>query len=106
MMRKVISPNKHRMINCCLRKQKADILCLQEVHICNKDKKFITNGRLGVEFCSLAQKKVQGLVIYVNKDLCPKQVFSDSEGRYIAIEFLYNRKKTLMVGLYTPNNNK
>lgn len=36
----------------------------------------------------------------------PKQVFSDSEGRYVVIEVVYNRKKVIVVGIYTPNNNK
>lgn len=37
------SPNKRRIIKFWLKKQKADILCLQKVHIHNKDKKFIEN---------------------------------------------------------------
>lgn len=85
------SLNKRKIVNHWLQKQKADILCLQEVRICNKDKKFLENYKLGSEFCSLAQKKVRGVVFYVNKNLSPKQIFADSEGKYLALEFLFNR---------------
>lgn len=94
------------MMNHWLKKQKADILCLQEVHIRNKDKRFLENRLLGLDFHSLSDKKVKGVVFYINKDLSPTQIFSDSNGRYIALEILLNRRKTLIVGIYAPNNGK
>lgn len=44
------SPQKRKMVNFWLEKQKADIYCLQEVHVSNKDKKFLINDKLGVNF--------------------------------------------------------
>lgn len=100
------SPNKRKTLNHWLKKQKADIICLQEVHIRNKDKKFLENRSLGLDFHSLSDKKVKGVVFYINKDLSPVQIFSDSNGRYIAIEVLFNRRKTLLIGIYAPNYGK
>lgn len=96
------SPNKRKLVYHWLKKQKVDILCLQEGHIKNKDKKFSEKHTLGAEFYSLANKKVRGVVFYVNKDLCPIQVFSDSEGRFLALEVVFNKKKTSDSGGICP----
>lgn len=45
-------------------------------------------------------------MIYAKKELCPKEVFSDKKGRYIAIEILYQNKKMLVVNLYALNGPK
>lgn len=99
-------PNKHKLVNHWLKKQKDDILCLQEVHIRNKDKKYIENCMLGLDFCSLSNKKTRGVVFYVKYDLCLTQIFMDSEGRFVGVEILFNRKKTSVVGIYAPNSGK
>lgn len=44
------SPNKHEIIQCWLKKQKADIICLQETHIKKGDWGLLVNNRLGQEF--------------------------------------------------------
>lgn len=73
------SPNKCKIIYHWLKKQK-EIICLQEMHLKNKDKKSLENHVLGDEFHSLVEKKVRGVVIYMKNVLCPKQVFSDPDG--------------------------
>lgn len=41
----------------------------------------------------LYHNKAKGVIFYINKDLNRKGVFSDSEGRYIAVEGDYQGKK-------------
>lgn len=100
------TPNKRKLVYRWSKNQKADILCLQEVHIRKKDSKLLENRFLGNEFFTLANTKVRGVVFHVNKDLCPTQVFSDSDGRFLVLEIILNKKKTLIVGIYAPNYGK
>lgn len=44
--------------------------------------------------------------MYIKKELKPWKVFSDEQGRYIAIEVNYQNKKILIVNLYAPNGAK
>lgn len=44
------------------------------------------NKQLGEEFTSLASVKKRGTVIYVDKNLQPKLIFGDSDGRFVAVE--------------------
>lgn len=52
-----------------VKKQRADVICLQEMHIRKKDGKYLENKRLGCDFFPSDLKKVRGVVCYVNKDL-------------------------------------
>lgn len=99
-------PRKRKTVFHWIRKQKPDIVCLQETHVRKEDFRLIVNKQLGLEFYSLSQKKVKGVIFYINKDFNPKVVFLDSEGRYIAVEIDYEGKKTLLVGIYAPYDNK
>lgn len=83
------SPNERKPVAHWLKKQKVDVLCLQEVHVRKKDQKLLENKKLGL---ALADKKVRGVVFYINKDLCPNKIFTDSDSRYLALEILFNRK--------------
>lgn len=88
-----------------LKKQKGDIISLQETHIKKGDEKFLINLKLGLNFFSVTNKKVKGIVCYINKDLHPKEIFSDNDGRYLPLEIDLNREKTI-VGVYPPNDSK
>lgn len=44
--------------------------------------------------------------MYIKDELEPKEVFKDTEGRYIAVEVMMNNIKTLIVGVYAPNGAK
>lgn len=100
------SPNKRKIITHWLKKQKAEVICLQKVHIRKSDEKYLINRKLGTEFTSLSDKKVKGVIFYINKDIHPNKVFADNDGRYLAVEIDFNRKKTLLVGVYVPNTPK
>lgn len=100
------SPNKRRMIFHWLRKQKCNIICLQETHIRRKDLKYLLQKNLGANFCSLALQKKREVALYLKEELEPKQIFRDTDGRYIAVEATINYTKTLIVGIYAPNGAK
>lgn len=93
------SPRKRKIVFHWIKKQKCDVVCLQEMQMRKKDSKLLVNNKLGDEFYSLSQKKKKkkskGVIFYVNKDLNPKVVFSDKEGRYLALEVDYEGGKHL-----------
>lgn len=45
-------------------------------------------------------------MIYVKKELEPRQIFKDKEGRFIVVEIMMNCKKALIVTIYAPNGAK
>lgn len=60
-------------------------MTLQESHIKKSEVKYLINKRLGKEFFSLIVKKKRGMVLYVKKELRPKKVFEDKQGRLVAV---------------------
>lgn len=100
------SPQKWKKVFYWLNKGNYSVTCLQEVHIKQSDQKYIKNNKLGLELTSLAKTKKRGIVIYVKKELQPKKVLQDKEGRYLALEILLGGKKTLVLGVYAPNGPK
>lgn len=48
----------------------------------------------------------RGTLVYVKKELNPQKVFSDDQGRYIAIEIMHQGKKILIVNIYAPKGAK
>lgn len=73
---------------------KRDIVSLQETHIKKSDWKYLINKHLGLEFSHCNRTKA--IVCYINKKLQPKILYYDNEGRHLAIEISYNRKKHLL----------
>lgn len=100
------NPQKRRKVFCWINKQKADVTCLQEVHIKEVNKNFLLNKKLGIRFDSLAKVKKRGVVMYVKEELSPKKIFQDEDGRLLAVEINVDNKKTLLVGVYAPNGAK
>lgn len=45
-------------------------------------------------------------MIYVKKDLEPKLIFKDNEGRYVAVQCIIQQKKVLILSIYAPNGPK
>lgn len=43
---------------------------------------------------------------YVKKELRPKKIFADEDGRCIAVEINYQNKKILIINIYAPNGAK
>lgn len=100
------SAGKRKQVFNWLKKQKGNLIGIQETHIKNKDNKYLKNKYIGEEFYSLFEKKKRGVVIYANKFLKPEKLFSDSQGRYIAIKITYQKEKKIVINLYAPNGSK
>lgn len=100
------SAQKRKHIFHWLLKQKCNIIALQETHIKKTDVKYLLNKRIGEEFYSLAEKKKRGTVLYINKNLNPKKVYEDKQGRAIAVEITDQKRKILIFNLYAPNGTK
>lgn len=100
------SASKRRQVYHWLNKQNSLITCIQEVHTKNFDQKYFRNKKLGEVFTSLIHKKKRGVAIYAKKELGPKEIFSDKQGRYIAIEINYLNTKVLIINIYAPNGPK
>lgn len=92
------SPQKRKIIFHWLKKQKANIVCMQETHIWKKDYKFLLNKFLGEEFVLATNQKKKGIVFYVKKELQPNIIFNDGDGRYLAVEITLNYKKNFATG--------
>lgn len=99
-------PKKRNIIFNWLKKQKSDILCLQETHITHKHQKYLKNSFLGEEFISSDAKKKRGVVIYAKKELNPILKFKDQEGCMVAIELNTVEGKILLINIYAPNGAK
>lgn len=100
------SPQKRRKITHWLSKQKCSIICLQEVHIRNKDNKYLKQKVLGLEFSSLSTVKKRGVVMYIKKEMDPRKIWQDTDGGVLAVEVKLEQKKFLLVGVYAPNGAK
>lgn len=100
------SPQQRKCLFYWLNKHNFSLICLQEVHIKRSDNKYIKNNKLGCEFLSLAKVKKRGVIIYAKKELQPKKIFEDSDGRFLAVEIHLEGKKTLVVGVYAQNGSK
>lgn len=91
---------KRKRVFSWLKKQRCNLIAIQETHIKYSDKKYIVNRSLGEEFYSMTDKKKRGVVIYASKTLKPKKVFSDNQGRYVAVEITNQKEKVLVINLY------
>lgn len=92
------APRKQKTIFHWIKKQKCDVVCLQEIHVKKEDSRLLVNKGLRSEFYSLSNKKTKGVVFYINKEFHPKIVFSDLEGRYIVVGIDYGEKKNTFSG--------
>ena len=87
-----------------LRKNKFDILCIQESHSEVADEKLWT-AQCGCQaFYSHGCKDSQGVVTYVNKSIKAELCYSDCEGRYVIIQVTKDEETFLVINVYGPNN--
>lgn len=101
------SPKKRSKCFSYLKQQRADITCIQESHVKQKDSRLLENSRLGKLFvASSLKEKKRGVAIYAKEFLRPKLIQRDEEGRWICVEVYLNGKKTLIVNIYAPNDVK
>lgn len=98
------SPQKRNHIFTQLKKLKADVICLQEMHIKASDQKYLVQDNLGKLFAANEKlKKKRGVAIYVKERLSPKLIYEDEEARTIMVKVQRGHQKLLIVNIYAPN---
>uniref|UniRef100_A0A803TV15 Reverse transcriptase domain-containing protein n=1 Tax=Anolis carolinensis TaxID=28377 RepID=A0A803TV15_ANOCA len=100
------SPNKRNRLFNKLRKEKYNIIAIQETHIDLKHIKLLNKGYLGQSFIAADNAKKRGVVLYVDDNFPAKEAFKDNEGRVIAVTIDFGKEKILICNIYAPNGSK
>ena len=102
------SPTKRSKTFNYLRKQKLDIICLQETHIKKAQDVLLGNKWLGNLFTASAEVKKRGVAIYIKPpNLQITDRLTDPEGRYIFLKIrLPDNSIWTLANLYAPNSGK
>ena len=103
--RGISNTRKRRIIFTWLRKQKADVIFLQETHSiagCEISWKKQWGASL---FCSHGANNARGVAILFrnNFDCIVEETVIDTNGRFIILKVLLNREQALLVNVYGPN---
>lgn len=97
---------KRKKVWLFLQKQNCDICCVQETHIQKSDLNFLKNPKLGHCFAAGSDKKKKGVALYIKQNLPSQEVLNDPNGHYIAVLSQIQNQKTLILGIYAPNEKK
>uniref|UniRef100_H9GRD5 Reverse transcriptase domain-containing protein n=1 Tax=Anolis carolinensis TaxID=28377 RepID=H9GRD5_ANOCA len=100
------SPNKRNRLFNKLRKEKYNIIAIQETHIDLKHVKLLNKGYLGQSFIAADNVKKRGVVLYVDDKFPAKETFKDNEGRVIAVTIDFEKENFLICNIYAPNGPK
>ena len=103
--RGISNTRKRGIIFTWLRKQKADVIFLQETHSiagCEVSWKKQWGASL---FCSHGANNARGVAILIrnNFDCIVEETVIDTNGRFIILKVLLNREQALLVNVYGPN---
>uniref|UniRef100_A0A803KAJ7 exodeoxyribonuclease III n=1 Tax=Xenopus tropicalis TaxID=8364 RepID=A0A803KAJ7_XENTR len=100
------TPIKRKKVLDRLRREKAQVILLQETHWCRKDKQTLKDKWLQIVQEASYKTKTRGVAILISKDLpCTlSKTYKDKNGRYILADLeIYGIKYTI-VNIYAPNN--
>uniref|UniRef100_A0A2H6MU27 Endonuclease/exonuclease/phosphatase domain-containing protein n=1 Tax=Micrurus carvalhoi TaxID=3147026 RepID=A0A2H6MU27_9SAUR len=86
------SPTKRKQTFRKLINQKADITCLQEVHISKQHAHLLEATKLGKLHLALTNQKERGLAVYIQNWLNPNLLYNDEDGRILFIEITIEKK--------------
>ena len=96
---------KRRTIFTWCRKQKADVIFLQETHS-TKDNELLWKREWGAPFfCSHGANNSRGVAILIrnNFDCAVEEIVTDANGRYIMLKVLLRGERAILVNIYGPN---
>ena len=87
-------------------KQKADVICLQEVHSDGSVMKSWENEFKGKIWWSHGMGDARGVCICVQKNVSITVLdsYADSDGRVVAINYKENEEKFTLINVYAPND--
>ena len=91
-----------------LKRNDADIYCLQDVHFtANMQKRIYSQWNAECHF-SFASSNARGVAIFFKRNLDFKvhQKFSDTNGNYIILDLTLNSKRFTLCNIYGPNTDK
>ena len=96
---------KRKTIFTWCRKQKADIIFLQETHSTEKNEAQWKREWGAPFFCSHGANNARGVAILIrnNFDCIVEQKVADAHGRFLILKVLLNGEQTLLVNIYGPN---
>ena len=96
---------KRKTIFTWCRKQKADIIFLQETHSTEKNEAQWKREWGAPFFCSHGANNARGVAILIrnNFDCIVEQKVADAYGRFLILKVLLNGEQTLLVNIYGPN---
>jgi len=96
---------KRRTISTWLRKQKPDIVFLQETHSTRGNEVWWKRERGATLFCSHGANNARGVAILFrnNFDCTVEESIVDSNGRFIMLKVLLSGAPALLVNIYAPN---
>uniref|UniRef100_A0A803TMV4 Reverse transcriptase domain-containing protein n=1 Tax=Anolis carolinensis TaxID=28377 RepID=A0A803TMV4_ANOCA len=100
------SPSKRNRLFNRLKKEKYNIIAIQETHIDRKHTKLLNKGYLGQHFIAADSVKKRGVALYVDDKFPAKETFKDNEGRVIAVTIDCEQEKILICNIYAPNGPK
>ena len=96
---------KRRTLFTWCRKQKADVIFLQETHS-TKDNELLWKREWGAPFfCSHGANNSRGVAILIrnNFDCSVEKIVTDANGRYIMLKVLLRGERAILVNVYGPN---
>ena len=97
---------KRRTIFTWCRKQKVDVIFLQETHS-TKDNELLWIRKMGRSFffCSHRVNNSRGVAILIrnNFDCSVEEIVTYADGRYIMLNVLLKGERTILVNIYGPN---
>ena len=97
--------HKRRTIFTWCKKQKADVIFLQETHS-TKDNELFWKREWGAPFyCSHGASNSRGVAILIrnNFDCTVEEIVTDVNGRYIMLKVLLKGERAILVNMYGPN---
>ena len=102
------SPAKRSKTFNCLKRQKLDIICLQETHIKKAHEALLECKSLGKVYKASADEKKRGVATYIKSpNLQVTDTLSDLDGRYLFLKLKSpDNSIWTIVNLYAPNNGK
>ena len=87
-----------------LKKQKYDIICLQETHVTEKDTKLWEKQWGGKCFFNLGTNKSRGEVILISKHLTAEMQLVDKKERITVVEIKNDHYDFYLINIYAPNS--
>lgn len=83
----------------------ADIMFLQETHLCNSDHRKLNRPWLDQTFHSQFNVKTRGTAILIHKNVnfTSDKVITDSNGRHVIVTGTLYEKRVILISVYAPN---